>query len=238
VSLLIDTYNVLHAWTGGPAAGDAREIAALAGAIARSRYAGSRLRLVCDGAPAGGADQPLRWRAGDAEVLYAGPGRDADGLIERLILEDTAPTRLIVVSSDRRIRKAARRRGAKSLASEEFLREVAASSPGEEAGAGPETGAESLDADAVAAWMREFGMPGGGGSARRAPTPPDETRRPRDAEGDPRMRPVSEGEPASPDLPGRLDDADLIDEARRVWPDRFDPDDLDPERWLGDSEGG
>jgi len=44
------------------------------------------------------------------EVVFAGRSSDADTMIEDKIAESTAPRRLTVVSSDRRVRKAARGR--------------------------------------------------------------------------------------------------------------------------------
>lgn len=54
------------------------------------------------------------------EVLFAGIGTDADSVIERKIAANTAPRLLTVVSSDNRLRKAARGRKANSVKSEDF----------------------------------------------------------------------------------------------------------------------
>lgn len=54
------------------------------------------------------------------EVLFAGLGRDADSMIEGKIAANTAPRSLVVVSSDNRLRKAARGRKANSVKSEDF----------------------------------------------------------------------------------------------------------------------
>jgi predicted RNA-binding protein with PIN domain len=53
-------------------------------------------------------------------VEFAAGDEGADARIERLIASESAPKRLTVVSSDRRIRAAAKRRGANSLDSESF----------------------------------------------------------------------------------------------------------------------
>jgi len=51
VRLLIDAYNVLHAWRGAPAEREGHaEVVALAGLVGRSRYGGAVVKLVCDGA--------------------------------------------------------------------------------------------------------------------------------------------------------------------------------------------
>jgi len=54
------------------------------------------------------------------EVFFAGLGVDADSVIEDKIKASTAPRKLTVVSSDRRVRKAARKRRAVSVRSEAF----------------------------------------------------------------------------------------------------------------------
>lgn len=54
------------------------------------------------------------------EVLFAGLGSDADTVIEGKIAANTAPRNLTVVSSDNRLRKAARARRANSVKSEDF----------------------------------------------------------------------------------------------------------------------
>jgi hypothetical protein len=54
------------------------------------------------------------------EVLFAGLGSDADTIIEGKIAANTAPRGLTVVSSDNRLRKAARARRANSVKSEDF----------------------------------------------------------------------------------------------------------------------
>ncbi len=58
------------------------------------------------------------------EVLFAGLGTDADTVIEGKIAANTAPRSLTVVSSDNRLRKAARVRRAISVKSEEFWSEL------------------------------------------------------------------------------------------------------------------
>ncbi len=54
------------------------------------------------------------------EVFFAGIGMDADTVIEDKIKANTAPRRLTVVSSDRRLRDSARARKATSVKSEVF----------------------------------------------------------------------------------------------------------------------
>lgn len=58
------------------------------------------------------------------EVLFAGFGTDTDTVIEGKIAANTAPRSLTVVSSDNRLRKAARVRKAISIKSEDFWSEL------------------------------------------------------------------------------------------------------------------
>ena len=53
-------------------------------------------------------------------ILFAPRGTDADSQIERLLGEHSVPKRVIVVSGDHRLHKAARRRKARCVDSEEF----------------------------------------------------------------------------------------------------------------------
>jgi len=61
---------------------------------------------------------------GPLEVIFSGRDRDADTVIENKIIANTAPKRLTVVSSDRRIRIAAKKRKAIAVKSEDFWRNV------------------------------------------------------------------------------------------------------------------
>ncbi len=54
------------------------------------------------------------------EVVFVGRNTDADTVIERKIKANTAPKKLVVVSSDRRLRVAAAKRKAVGIKSEDF----------------------------------------------------------------------------------------------------------------------
>ena len=59
-------------------------------------------------------------------VWFAREYPDADTLIEELVEDDPAPASLVVVSSDRRLQVAARRRRAKAVSCEEWLADARA----------------------------------------------------------------------------------------------------------------
>lgn len=248
--VLIDTYNALHAWASAPIREDGHDVAGLARLVARSRHAGDRVRLVCDGTPPGGTESPHRWSAHGCEVRYAGAGNDADSLIESLIAKDTAPKRLLVVSSDRRVQRAAKRRGCPTASSEEFVAECIsdAASADAEARARRElddaerakTAPPAASPDEVRAWMEEFGYDP---SAVAGPEPPEAETEPRGETGARRRdepAPAAGGGENPPARPrgARSGGPDpeterLAREAQRVWPGRIDPSDLDMEKWLG-----
>lgn len=54
------------------------------------------------------------------EVHFSGSKKEADDIIEDLILDNTAPKRLVVVSSDRRLRAAAAKRKAAAVKADAF----------------------------------------------------------------------------------------------------------------------
>ena len=56
----------------------------------------------------------------DIQVSYSGGGVTADAVLKELIANDSAARRLIVVSTDREIRRAAKSRRARSIRSDEF----------------------------------------------------------------------------------------------------------------------
>jgi predicted RNA-binding protein with PIN domain len=124
MSYLIDGYNLLHAMgalqgTAGPQGLErARQrLLGLIEGVFQDR-AGS-VTVVFDGTEAEAALTPA-----GVEVIFAARNEEADDLIERLIKKASTPGQLSVVSSDRRLRQAAKRRNARSIASEDFIDEL------------------------------------------------------------------------------------------------------------------
>ncbi len=123
--LLIDGYNLMHA-TGlarhsyGPGDLEAcrnRLLQRLKGRL--SEEAVQRTTVVFDAFDAVDGSNRRQIRHG-LTVLYAPPGTDADSQLERLIARHSAPRQLLVVSSDHRLHRAARRRRAVAIDSEPF----------------------------------------------------------------------------------------------------------------------
>lgn len=183
---------------------DGRDVAALARLITASRFGANSVHLICDGTPPSGHDGAHEFTASGARITYAGAGKEADALIEDLIKRSSAPTRMIVVSSDRRIQRAARRRRAVPLSSQRFLALVVSSrgSEGQEGSPRP----EQISSDEIHHWLEEFGI---SGTIAGANSTVDKT------EGDPAN--ITE---SFPSLPEDLDQKDL-DMSR--WLDDIEP---------------
>lgn len=113
--------------------------------------------VVCDGVckPLGPSVSPVA----EVELIYSGRGRSADQVIQEMVEADSAPRRLLVVSSDREIQKAARRRRAKVLASAELIRVLASPPPPmTESKPGSRVGNATLSAAEVKRWLEQFGF--------------------------------------------------------------------------------
>jgi len=92
------------------------------------------------------------------EVHFAGRDSDADTVIENKISADTAPKRLTIVSSDRRLRKAARARKATAIKSEAFWanleKQLSRKRPAKE----PAAKREGLSESETKQWLKFFNL--------------------------------------------------------------------------------
>ncbi len=155
--LLIDCYNVLHAEKPASLAGLGE--ASLCGLLAASPWAKGGVTVVCDGRPK--PHSPDAGAVGAVVLIFSGAGRSADDVIIELVEKDTSPRRLTVVSSDRAIRRAARRRKARDLSSEDFLSRLARAVRGGGAGGATSPGkpaAGPLGEEQVDRWLEWFGI--------------------------------------------------------------------------------
>lgn len=154
--LLIDFNNLIHA-----AAANGRELTtrSLESLLLMSRFATRGAIVVCDGAERRSAlsEEGAGTSGGSmCRIIFAGPRSDADSVIERLLNEDSSPRRFAVISTDRRVRAAARRRGAESLTSEEFLRAIARDSAAWRRRADGARREEFMDEAEVLQWLKVF----------------------------------------------------------------------------------
>jgi uncharacterized protein len=171
MSLLIDGYNLLNA-TGIPSRGKGpgnleRARQALLNTLAESLPADElpRTTVVFDASESPwGVAREQKHRG--ITVLFAAKDDDADSVIERLIVADSAPKRLTVVSSDHRLQKAAHRRRATAIDSDvwfaQLLRDRAARLQSQSPTANPTADipkpSEPLSPGEVEHWLRQFGL--------------------------------------------------------------------------------
>lgn len=229
--LVIDTFNVLHAWGSGPDLGGYAEIQVFSGLISRSRYGGSKVSIVCDGSALPG---PLPALPPEMTLHFAGGGLEADPVIEHLIASDHAPRRLTVVSSDRRLQRAANRRRARWLPSHCFLsqilRDAQSTKPLPDR---PDFArAVPLSQSRIEFWLDEFDIsadfagPGARSANEGFNGTPKQHRKP--------VPSRNSGDHPSPFGTNRsnLDADPLLRQALEHWQGRIDLEDLDMSRWL------
>ncbi len=120
---IIDGHNLLHAIPKVDESSESISDVQLCRIIGRYlKLIGQKGEIIFDGT--GPRDKSGFDNISNLEVFFAGPGADTDTVIEDKISVNTAPKRLIIVSSDRRLRKAARARKATSIRSEVFWNNV------------------------------------------------------------------------------------------------------------------
>lgn len=244
--LLIDAYNVLHL----PQAvhdGRAIDLPAFAGLIRAGRYAPRRAVLVCDGTGGRTSGRPGPGGAvtlAGVEVVFSGAARTADDEIEARLAR-AGGHGVVVVSDDRRLRRAAHRAGAKTLASAVFLAHLLADHDRPRANPPPHFVRDiPLDRYSVAHWMGQFGLSPNGLLDRRAgkaEAPAPAGVRPPPLEPAPSLAPEPRPKPPAPPIPDErvlrmesLSDDPVIREALEAWKGRLTLDDLDMARWLGE----
>lgn len=154
---LIDGHNLLHVVLKSEENAGATSDLELCGVLSRyMMQVGSPGVIIFDGT--GPPDKSGFDYIANLEVLFAGLGADADSVIEDKIATSTAPKRMTVVSSDRRLRRAARARKCTSLKSEVFwgnvLRELNRKRPESEPAA-KRLGLSDSETDQ---WLDAFGV--------------------------------------------------------------------------------
>jgi uncharacterized protein len=165
MALVIDGYNLLHA-SGilpsgvGPGTLE-RARAALLNFLVESLEAGELAKaVVVFDARAAPKGRPRLVTHRGLRVHFAPNPGDADALIEELIQRDHSPRQLIVVSSDHRLQRAAKRRRAQSIDSDRWYAEVVQRRVGRQRQSDdePPKPTAALSAGEVAHWLSRFGM--------------------------------------------------------------------------------
>ena len=120
---IIDGHNLLH--TIFKVVGDSGAISDVGLCRILGRYftlTSEKCEIIFDGT--GPPDKTGFDNLNSVEVFFAGLGTDTDTVIEDKISASTAPKNLTIVSSDRRLRAAARARKATSVKSDVFWNDV------------------------------------------------------------------------------------------------------------------
>ncbi|MFW5653144.1 MAG: hypothetical protein ACOC0P_03785 [Planctomycetota bacterium] len=109
------------------------------------------------------------------QVTWSGSGVEADTVIERLIRNSSAPRLLTVVSSDRRIIRAAKKRRSRPLTSDQFLMQLVADFSGLLTSTDRPLQAYEipLDRASVEWWQRYMGLDTGSRHGNHIPAAPD-----------------------------------------------------------------
>jgi hypothetical protein len=167
MAFLIDTYNLLRQSMPPGLAG--LDEMGLCQALVRAGWTKRGVTLVCDGAakPHFRAAVPIPGLPGaGVKVVYAGKGAAADPVIEDLIQRDHSPRSLTLVSDDRELQRAARRRGAQAMPCQEFIHQLllALAQEGESRAqrrqptAQPKPAKPGPHSDEMQQWAKEFGV--------------------------------------------------------------------------------
>ncbi len=121
---------------------------------------GDRVEVVFDGPPPRGSSAKQIAQTG-VSVSYSA-GRSADEIIIERISDNSAPRRLVVVSTDREIRRAARRRRCRIALSEDFairmIRLVEQARAPKLRSVEPKEKRHGLTDKQADYWLREFGL--------------------------------------------------------------------------------
>jgi predicted RNA-binding protein with PIN domain len=178
MALLIDGYNLLNSTGIFAEAGPGTELHRtrlallnfLSAAIDKRERKQTTIVFDAGGAPPG---LPRMIVHEGITVHFAPRNSDADEMIEDLLEHYRSPKSLLVISSDHRVQRAARHRGAKFIDSEEWYTERLAALRRQRAAddavakpGGPPT------PDEVGHWLKEFGGAATNGEPSNSPFPP------------------------------------------------------------------
>ncbi len=190
--LIIDAYNLLNVQGVLPMHLAGLDLVELVSLIGHSRHASDRVLVVCDGHLSHLAERlsrqtadPVQVQFGGVELLFSGVGSEADDVIEALLAHHAGSNDVLMVSSDKRLVRAARRTGAQPMSSDAFLRRLtldhdAATRPRSL----PGSRQTPLNRDSLAYWMREFDLGEPVESAATPETPLENEQKRSEAEDD------------------------------------------------------
>ena len=155
--LIIDGHNLR--WSIQKASEESNSITDLQLCHIVGRYLkliGERGEIVFDGV--GPPDKGGFENIGNLEVLFAGLASDADTVIEDKIRASTAPKRLTIVSSDRKVQAAARARKAEVVKSDVFWTNLQKRLSRRKTVREPSAKRWGLSESETEQWLRLFGL--------------------------------------------------------------------------------
>jgi len=154
---IIDGHNLLH--TIYKSDGDSGSISDVGLCRILGRYfklTGEKGVMIFDGT--GPPDKTGFDNINNLEVFFAGIRTDADTVIEDKISVNTAPKRLTIVSSDRRLRTAAHKRKAISMKSDVFWNDVQKQLSRKRPAKEPSEKRQGLNQGETEQWLEFFGF--------------------------------------------------------------------------------
>ena len=154
---IIDGHNLLHSiQKDGPNSGPISDVQ-LCHIIGRYlKLTGENGEIIFDGI--GPPDKSGFDGISNLEVFFSGVRTDTDTVIEDKITANSAPRRLKIVSSDRRLRKAARARKATSVKSEVFWNNIQKQLSRRKAAKEPKAKRRGLSESETRQWLDIFGI--------------------------------------------------------------------------------
>ena len=153
----IDGHNLLHSvQKDGPDSGPISDVRLCHIIGSYLRLTGQSGEIIFDGI--GPPDKSGFEDISNLEVFFSGSSTDTDTVIEDKISVNTAPRRLKIVSSDRRLRKAARARKATSIKSEVFWNNMQKQLSRKKMTKEPAAKRRGLSESETGQWLEIFGL--------------------------------------------------------------------------------
>ncbi len=154
---IIDGHNLLHSIDKVDEGSESISDVQLCRIVGRYlKLIGEKGEIIFDGT--GPRDKSGFDNISNLEVLFAGLGTDADTIIEDKIRANTAPKRLSIVSSDRRLRKAAQARKAMAVKSEVFWNNLQKQLSRKKTMREPAAKRQGLSESETKQWLKFFGL--------------------------------------------------------------------------------
>ena len=155
---IIDAYNLYHYARRQDDSSPSLAVSGLISAVAKwARISKDDTLLVFDGNRPAEVDVSRSPGRGFA-VQFVGPGRTADDVIIDFITTYSAPRTLLIVSTDREIRREAKKRRCKVLSCKDFWADVVKMLSRRPPVREPREKRTGLTGDQVDYWLDEFGM--------------------------------------------------------------------------------